>query len=204
MKSSCVVRISLVVDVHAASKLLLRGNFDALSIEEVRGLCSAIGLVPRYRDESGAWKYIAVADLRKVLRIEAAKEEGDRMWAYKPSDVRKVPSLRVHMYWSAPAFSLWSDETTLPSYAQVGLSSAVGLGYSVWLWSHHKFVKGVPTGVKLLDASALWFATRGTNNYTSSALATNQIALGLEGRSRIGNQTAGFRIPVGSSRLDPV
>ena len=148
-------------------------------------------------DESGAWKYQPVADLRKLLRIEAAKAEGNRMWAYKPSDVRKVPSLRVHMYWSAPAFSLWSDETTLPNYAQVGLSSAVGLGYSVWLWSHHKFVKGVRKGAKLLDASALWFATRRTSNYTSSALAANQFALGLEGRSRNGNQTAYFRIPVG-------
>ena len=173
MEFSCVVRISFVVDVHKASKLLLCGNFDALSMEEVRGLCSAIGLVPRYRDESGAWKYLPVADLRKMLRIEAAKAEGNRMWAYKPSDVRKVPSLRVHMYWSAPAFSLWSDETTLPNYAQVGLSSAVGLGYSVWLWSHHKFVKGVPKGAKLLDASALWFATRRTSSYTSSAFAAN-------------------------------
>ena len=98
MKSSCVVRISLVVDVHAASKLLLRGSYDALSIEEARGLCSAIGVVPRYRDESGAWKYIAVADLRKVLRIEAAREECDRMWAHTPSDVRMGPFLaRPHV-----------------------------------------------------------------------------------------------------------
>ncbi len=94
-----------------------------------------------------------------MLRVEAAEAEGARMWAYKPSDARTVPSVRVHMYWHAPAFSLWSDGTTLPNYAQVGLSSAVGPGYSVWLWSHHKFVKGVPDGVKLLDASALWCAT---------------------------------------------
>ncbi len=185
MESSWVVRISLVADAHEASKQLLRGSFDALSMEEVRGLCSAVGLVPRYRGESGAWKYLPVADLRKMLRVEAAKAEGDRMWAYKPSDVRKVPSLRVHMYWSAPAFSLWSDDATLPNYAQVGLSSAVCLGYSAWLWSHHKFVRGVPKCVKHLDASALWLATGRTKHYTSRALAANQLALGLEGRSRI-------------------
>ena len=168
-------------------------------------MCSAVGLVPRYRDESGAWKYLPVADLRNMLRVEAAKAEGDRMWGYKPSDVRKVPSLRVHMYWSAPAFSLWSDDTALPNYAQVGLSSAAGLGHSGWLWSHHKFVRGVPKGVKLLDASALWFATRGTTHYTSSALAATQLALGAwKGWSHNGNRTAEFRIHVGSSRLDPV
>ena len=60
----------------------------------------------------------------------------------------------LHMFWAPPSGPL-TAKCNLPSYAVLGVTSAVKVGYKVRMWSYSSEIGGLPLGVSVQSAAEL-------------------------------------------------
>ena len=132
---------------------MVRGNTDH-NYATLRGRCRDLGFdaSDRFRDATGKLKRHRLSgdemkDAIKRLELAVAVKS-------KYGSGHAVAPVVLHMFW-APSSGKLTDTCAIPSYAKLGMHSAVACGYDVRLWAYSSTLNGVPSGVSVCMASDL-------------------------------------------------
>ena len=116
--------------------------------DALRVRCRQLGIEPSFRHPGGR-SWLGSDEMQQVIRrLELKQANVSKLVGDLPA-----PDA-LHMFWAPPSGPL-TAKCNLPSYAVLGVTSAVKAGYKVRMWSYSSEIGGLPLGVSVQSAAEL-------------------------------------------------